>query len=102
MGGGSCARGDDGLGFFSPFWAHGFWSLAEIPLGLASLFIGAGFYVYPVCITLAGLVRLVNWARGRDRPKPECKSTIYISPETDDTDCGYASSGGDPPGLYLS
>ena len=97
---------DDGLGLFSPFWAHGFWSLAEIPLGLASLFIGAGFYVYPVCITLAGLVRLVNWARGRDRPKPECKSTLYIAPETDDTDCGYASSGGggggDPPGLYLS
>ena len=97
---------DDGLGLFSPFWAHGFWSLAEIPLGLASLFIGAGFYVYPVCITLAGLVRLVNWARGRNRPNPECKSTLYIAPETDDTDCGYASSGGggggDPPGLYLS
>lgn len=92
---------DDGLGLFSPFWAHGFWSLAEIPLGLASFFIGAGFYVYPTCITLAGIVRLVNWARGRDRPKPECKSTIYIAPETDDTDCGYASSAGDPPGLYL-
>ena len=93
---------DDGLGFFSPFWAHGFWSLAEIPLGVASFFIGAGFYVYPSCITLAGLVRLVNWARGRDRPKPECKSTIYISAETDDTDCGYLPEGGDPPGLYLS
>ena len=95
---------DDGLGPFSPFWAHGFWCLAEIPLGLASFFIGAGFYVYPACITLAGLVRLVNWARGENRPRTECKSTIYISPETDDTDCGYASSGGggDPPGLYLS
>ena len=92
---------DDGLGLFSPFWAHGFWSIAEILLGLASFFIGAGFYVYPSCITLAGLLRLVNWARGRDRPKPECKSTIYISPETDDTDCGYLPDG-DPPGLYLS
>ena len=93
---------DDGLGIFSPFWAHGFWSIAEILLGLASFFIGAGFYVYPTCITIAGLVRLVNWARGQDRPQPECKSTLYISAETDDTDCGYASSVGDPPGLFLS
>ena len=46
---------DDGLGPFSPFWAHAFWSLAEIPLGLAAFFIGAGFYVYPSAITLAGV-----------------------------------------------
>ena len=90
-----------GLGPFSPFWAHAFWCLAEIPLGLASFFIGAGFYVYPFCVTLAGLVRLVSWARGENRPRTECKSTIYISPETDDTDCGYGADG-DPPGLYLS
>ena len=90
----------EGMGAFSPFWAHGFWSLAEIPLGIASFFIGAGFYVYPSCITLAGIVRLVNWARGRDRPRPECKSTTYISPETNDTGCGYPD--GEPPGLYLS
>ena len=91
---------DNGLGILSPFWAHGFWSLFEIPLGLASFFIGAGFYVYPSCITLAGIVRLVNWARGRDRPRPECKSTTYISLETNDIGCGYPA--GEPPGLYLS
>jgi hypothetical protein len=88
-------------GPFSPFWAHAFWSLAEIPLGLAAFFIGAGFYVYPSAITLAGVVRLVSWARGENRPRTECKSTIYISAETDDTDCGYGVDGG-PPGLYLS
>ena len=92
---------DDGLGPFSPFWAHAFWSLAEIPLGLAAFFIGAGFYVYPSAITLAGVVRLVSWARGENRPRSECKSTIYISAETDDTDCGYGADGS-PPGLYLS
>lgn len=92
---------DDGLGPFSPFWAHAFWSLAEIPLGLAAFFIGAGFYVYPSAITLAGVVRLVSWARGENRPRSECKSTIYISAETDDTDCGYGVDGS-PPGLYLS
>ena len=98
---------DDGLGPFSPFWAHGFWSIAEILLGLASFFIGAGFYVYPACITLAGLVRLVEWARGPPKTDQPCKSTIYISPETDDTDCGYPNSsssrcGDNTPGLFLS
>ena len=91
---------DDGLGPYSPFWAHGFWSIAEILLGLASFFIGAGFYVYPACITLAGLVRLVEWLRRPATPEQPCKSTIYLSPETDDTDCGYPNS--NTPSLFLS
>ena len=37
----------------------------------------------------------------RTGPRSECKSTIYISAETDDTDCGYGADGS-PPGLYLS
>jgi hypothetical protein len=89
---------DDGLGPFSPFWAHGFWSLAEIPFGLASLFIGAGFYVYPVAITLAGLVRLVRWIQGPPKPAEPCKSTIYVPTETEDTGCGYQHT----PGLFMS
>ena len=91
---------DDGLGPYSPFWAHGFWSIAEILVGLASFFIGAGFYVYPSCITLAGLVRLVEWARGPAKPEQPCKSTTYLAPETDDTDCGYPNS--NTPSLFLS
>ena len=95
---------DDGLGPYSPFWAHGFWSIAEIPLGLVSFFIGAGFYLYPSAVTIAGVLRLVNWARGENRPRPVCKSTIYIPPETDDTDCGYLGTHATDhtPGLYLS
>ena len=91
---------DDGLGPFSPFWAHGFWCLPEICLGLASFFVGAGFYVYPVAITLAGVVRLVQWARGPALLTQPCKSTIYISPETDDTACGYINT--HPPSLFMS
>ena len=68
---------DDGLGPFSPFWAHGFWSPLEICLGVGSAFIGAGFYVYPVAITLAGVVRLVHWARGPPQQRSRA-STIYV------------------------
>lgn len=92
---------DDGLGPFSPFWAHGFWSPLEICLGVGSAFVGAGFYVYPVAITLAGVVRLVHWARGPPTPTEPCKSTIYVPTETEDTGCGYQPSN-NTPGLFLS
>lgn len=95
---------DDGLGPFSPFWAHGFWSPLEICLGVGSAFIGAGFYVYPVAITLAGAVRLAHWNRRPPKSAEPCKSTIYVPTETDDTACTYEFR--DPlnntPGLFIS
>lgn len=91
---------DDGLGPFSPFWAHGFWSLPEIAVGVGSAFIGAGFYVYPVAITIAGVMRLVRWAGGERKKEAEpCKSTIYVPSETEDTACTYPDN---TPGLFLS
>ena len=84
-------------------WAHA-WSLAEIPPG-SRPFHRRGLYARPVCITLAGLVRLVNWARGRPAQARVQEHSLHRARE-DDTDCGYASSGGggggDPSGLYLS
>ena len=59
---------DDGFGPFSPFWAHGGWSIPEIGIGVVSLFVGAGFYVYPFAITLAGVLRLVHWVRKPGAP----------------------------------
>lgn len=91
---------DDGLGPFSPFWAHGFWSLPEIATGVGAAFIGAGFYVYPVAIAIAGVARLVLWVGGESKTEAEpCKSTIYIPSETEDTACTYPYH---TPGLFLS
>ena len=52
-----------GFGFYSPLWAHGGWSLLEIAgLGLAGFFwLGAGFWVWPTAMTLAGLYRFYVW-----------------------------------------
>ena len=82
---------DDGLGPYSPFWAHGFWSIVEVLLGLASFFIGAGFYVYPSAAFIAGLLRLWHWlVIPIHDPKP-CKLTTYVPEDEEglDTGCGY-------------
>jgi len=80
----------EGLGMFSPFWAHGFWSLLDICIGVGSFFVGAGFYVYPVATTIAGLLRLGNWLTVPTREPKPCKFTTYM-PENEsmDTACGY-------------
>lgn len=69
-----CACGwFEGLGPFSPFWAQGFWSLLDLAIGFGSLFIGAGFYVYPVATVVAGAIRFVEWVRGDRTPPPPCE-----------------------------
>ena len=91
-----------GLGAFSPFWAQGFWSLFDIGIGVGSLFIGAGFYVYPVAATLAGLLRFWQWVAVPERAPVQCQFTKYV-PEDDqglDTACGYPGS--TPPLVMLS
>ena len=60
---GKCCTLYRGLGFYSPFWAHGCWSVIELPfIGIAGfVWLGAGFFVFPVAITFAGLIRLIHW-----------------------------------------
>ncbi|MAT09513.1 MAG: hypothetical protein CMM02_00765 [Rhodopirellula sp.] len=50
----------------SPWWAHGGWSILElIAVGLAGfIWLGAGFYVFPVTVTLAALYRMLWWICG--------------------------------------
>ena len=50
----------------SPWWAHGGWSILElITVGLAGfIWTGAGFYVFPVTVTLAALYRMLWWICG--------------------------------------
>ena len=60
----------NGIGPFSPFWAHGFWSLVDLGVAVAALFVGAGFYVFPVAAATAGAMRLFEWFRGERRTPP--------------------------------
>ena len=50
----------------SPWWAHGGWSILElITVGLAGfIWVGAGYYVFPVTVTLAALYRMLWWICG--------------------------------------
>ena len=52
-----------GLSFYSPMWAHGGWSLLEIVgVGIAGFFwLGAGYFVFPCCMCIAGIVRCYTW-----------------------------------------
>jgi len=90
----------EGLGPYSPFWAQGFWSILDIGIGVGSLFVGAGFYVYPVAATLAGLLRLGQWLTVPTRKEPPCKYNMeYVPANLKDTSCGYPSN---PPALFVS
>ena len=53
----------DGFGRFSPFWAHGAWSLVELwGLGVLGLFwLGAGYYIFPFAMIIAGTYRFCIW-----------------------------------------
>ena len=99
----ACGSRYDGFGRSSPYWAQGFWSLADIAIGvLALLLLGVGFYFLPVAAIVAGLLRLAQWVnKSPEKPLP-CKSTIYVNLEEEDTDCGYPSRGNLAPGLFLS
>jgi hypothetical protein len=88
-----------GLGAFSPVWAHGGWSLLDIGIGVGSLFLGAGFYVYPVAATLAGLLRLGQWLAVPTRADAPCKYKEYVPADLRDTGCGFP---GNPPALFVS
>lgn len=52
-----------GLSFYSPMWAHGAWSIIELFfVGLAGfVWLGAGYFVFPICMTIASLVRMYLW-----------------------------------------
>ncbi|MBD39651.1 MAG: hypothetical protein CMB11_04605 [Euryarchaeota archaeon] len=89
----------EGLGPFSPFWAQGGWSLLDICIGVGALFVGAGFYVYPVAATLAGLLRLGQWLTVPTRADPPCKYKEYVPESLADTGCGYPSN---TPALFVS
>ena len=90
----------DGLGAYSPFWAQGFWSLLDIAIGLGSLLrLGAGFYVYPVAATIAGLMRFWQWIAVPARAPAPCKYTAMVPKAVGGTSCGYPRSA---PALFVS
>ena len=53
----------EGFGFYSPMWAHGAWSIIEIFFlgGLGLIWLGAGYWVFPFGMLLAGTYRLGIW-----------------------------------------
>lgn len=95
----SCDDWYDGLGFFSPFWACPQWAVFDIAIGvLAFLGYGSGFFIYPLTIVLAGLLRLRNWCCFASKPVPPCEM-FAASDEIVDTGCALA---GDLPLLRLA
>ena len=58
-----------GLSFYSPMWAHGAWSIIELFfVGLAGfVWLGAGYFVFPICMTIASLVRMYLWLANPSR-----------------------------------
>ena len=67
-----------GLGPFSPIWAQGFWSLIDMSVAVAALFVGAGFYLFPVAAFAAGSMRLIEWMRGDRTPGPPCDRKDFV------------------------
>jgi hypothetical protein len=81
----------DGLGSSSPFWAHAGWWIFDVGIGLLAFFgYGSGFYVYPLAITLAGLLRAWHWRALPSNPAPPCDTFIAID-EAADTGCALAA-----------
>lgn len=77
----------DGLGVSSPFWAHAGWWIFDVGIGLlAFMGYGSGFYVYPLAITLAGLLRVWHWCVVPAKPPPPCDTFVAID-EATDTGC---------------
>lgn len=68
-----------GLGFYSPMWAHGAWSIVEILfmgfLGL--IWLGAGYWVMPFGLLISGTVRAINWVLN---PRRYMKGVQYEYP----------------------
>ena len=88
----------DGFGFLSPFWAHPGWAVFDVAIGLlAFMGYGSGYYVYPFCITLAGLLRLWHGCSAPAHPVPAC-DTFVPPDETVDTGCAI---GNDLPPLNI-
>ena len=71
-----------GLGWYSPMWAHGAWSIIEIWfLGVAGLvWLGAGFWVFPFGMLIAGAFRLGIWVVNPDGYK---RGIQFKYPEVD-------------------
>jgi len=92
----------EGMGAFSPLWAQGGWSVLDICIGVGSLFIGAGFYVFPVAATLAGILRFAQWLTVPTKEEPPCRikeHKEYVPEDLRDTGCGYPGSA---PALFVS
>jgi hypothetical protein len=53
----------EGFGFYSPMWAHGAWSIVEILFlgGPGLIWLGAGYWIFPFGMLLAGTYRLGVW-----------------------------------------
>ena len=51
------------LGWYSPIWAHGAWSLIEIIFlgGFGLIWLGAGYWIFPFGMLIAGTYRLCVW-----------------------------------------
>jgi hypothetical protein len=62
-------RAGSAIGPCSQFWARGYWSIADMAIAVGALFVGAGFYIYPVAAFIAGALRFAEWRRGRRIPE---------------------------------
>tara|TARA_X000001036_G_scaffold424134_1_gene448871 strand:- start:4094 stop:5425 length:1332 start_codon:yes stop_codon:yes gene_type:complete len=71
-----CCDWFGGIGPFSPFWAHGAWCLLDLPLAVAALFVGAGFYLYPLAAFIAAAIRFFEWVRGERVPPKPCDELV--------------------------
>ena len=85
-----------GMGAFSPFWAHGFWSVLDMAVAVGALFVGAGFYLFSVAAFVAGSIRLVEWVQGDRTPGPPCDKAVFVEKTVrfklvEDTACALPS-----------
>jgi len=92
----------DGFGFLSPFWAHPGWSVIDLCIALlAFMGYGSGYYVYPLAIALAALLRMRNWCCAPAKPVPPC-DTFVAAEEVVDTGCAVGPDWhGDLPPLNI-
>ena len=69
------------------FWGHPVWCVPELLIGLAlPLLLGSGFFLGPVCIALAGLVRMFTewiYMDAYTRPQP---ARFSYNPQVSDRD----------------